>query len=166
MQLEEFFDYKNQLMSDLLNNEIIVRLLDDEFKVVEEPMTLAYKQVHPYEYIPDVVDEGKTFICFDMDIQKTMNKTFYQPALYIWVFTHKSKIRIPNGGIRTDNLCSEIAKSINGSRYYGLGELELSSVKRFAPTEDYIGKVLTFHAQEFNRQSAVAKSIPSNRKGL
>ena len=29
MQLQEFFDYKNQLMEDLLTNEDIVRLIDD-----------------------------------------------------------------------------------------------------------------------------------------
>ena len=32
MQLEEFFDYKNQLMNDLLTNEEIVRLLADDCK--------------------------------------------------------------------------------------------------------------------------------------
>ncbi len=53
MQLEEFFDYKNQLMEDLLTNKEIIRLLDDNFTVIEEPQTLAYKQVHPYEYIPE-----------------------------------------------------------------------------------------------------------------
>lgn len=165
MQLEEFFDYKNQLMEDLLTNKEIVRLLDDNFTVIEEPQSLAYKQVHPYEYIPEVVDKGHTFICFDVDISKTMNKTFMQPVLYIWVFTHKSKMQTPNGGVRTDRLCSEIAKAINGSRYYGLGELEMYSVKRFCPTADYIGKVMMFQTQEFNRQSPTGKAIPSNRKG-
>ena len=29
MQLEEFFDYKNQLMEDLLTTESIVKLIDD-----------------------------------------------------------------------------------------------------------------------------------------
>lgn len=165
MQLNEFFDYKNQLMEDLLSNKEIVRLLDDNIAAIEKPLNLAYKQVHPYEYIPEVVDEGNTFICFDVDIQKTMNKTFLQPVLYVWVFSHKSKLRLPEGGVRTDKLCSEIAKAINGSRQYGLGELDLYSVKRFVPINDYQGKVMMFQAQEFNRQTPTGKAIPSNRKG-
>lgn len=146
MQLEEFFDYKNQLMNDLLTNEEIVRLLADDCKPVNDVQDLVYKQVFPYEYIPETIEHGQTFICCDVDIQKSVNKTFLIPVLYIWVFSHKSKLRLPKetgGGIRTDKLCSEIAKAVNGSRYYGLGELDLYAVKRFAPITDYQGKVLT-----------------------
>lgn len=164
MQLEEFFDYKNQLMGDLLTNENIVKLLYDDTHTVESE-ALAYSQVFPCEYIPDTVEHGKTFICFDVDVQQSVNKTYLLPTLYIWVFTHKSLLRLPGGGgVRTDKICSEICKSINGSRNYGLGELNLYSVKRFAPMTDYQGKCMTFHAVDFNRQFNPTKPIPSNRK--
>jgi len=164
MQLEEFFDYKNQLMQDLLTNPTIVRLLSDDDAVIENPGSLVYSQVHPYEYIPDTVEHGQTYICCDVDVQKSLNKTYLLPVLYIWVFTHKSKLRLPEGGVRTDKLASEIAKAINGSRYYVLGELDLYSVKRFAPINDYQGKVMMFQATEFNRHSPTGKPVPSNRK--
>ena len=90
MQLEEFFDYKNQLMNDLLTNEEIVRLLADDCKPVNDVQDLVYKQVFPYEYIPETIEHGQTFICCDVDIQKSVNKTFLIPVLYIWVFSHKS----------------------------------------------------------------------------
>ncbi len=165
MYLDEFFDYKNQLMEDLLTNEKIVKLLDDDCKLTDRPEKLVYKQVFPFEYIPDTVEHGQTFICCEVDIQKAMNKTFLNPVLYVWEFTHKSKLRLPEGGVRTDKLASEIAKAINGSRFYGLGELDLYSVKRFAPINDYQGKVLTFNAEDFNRKSPTGKPVPSNRKG-
>ena len=88
----------------------------------------------------------------------------HMPAIYVWVFTHKSKMRLPEGGVRVDKLCSEIAKELNGSRYYGLGELDLYAVKRFAPMTDYQGKVMTFMATDFNRLSPTGKPIPTNRK--
>lgn len=163
MQLSEFFDYKNKLMEDLLTNDEIVKLLDD-IAELSDVYTLAYSQVFPYEYIPETVEEAKTFICFDVDIQESINKTFLLPTLYIWVFSHKSKLRLPEGGVRTDKLASEIAKEINGSRFYGLGELNLYSVKRFAPVTDYQGKVMTFHAKEFNRASPNTRPVPTNRK--
>lgn len=164
MQLDEFFDYKNQLMEDLLTNQTIVRLLSDDCEVIDNPETLMYQQVFPFEYVPDTVEHGQTFICCDVDIQRSVNKTFLLPALYIWVFTHKSKLRLPEGGVRTDRLASEIAESINGSRNYGLGELDLYSVKRFAPITDYQGKVMMFQATDFNRLAPSNKPIPSNRK--
>ena len=63
MQLEEFYDYKNKLMEDLLTNKEIVRLLDDEYVASDNPASLVYKQIFPFEYIPDTVENGQTFIC-------------------------------------------------------------------------------------------------------
>lgn len=163
MQLQEFFDYKNKLMEDLLTNEDIVRLIDDTV-ALQNADSLAYTQVFPCEYVPDTVQEGKTYICFDVDVQRTADKTFLSPTLFVWVFTHRSKLRLPEGGVRTDKLCSEICKAINGSRKYGLGELNLYSVKRFAPMTDFQGKVLTFYAKDFNRVYDGKKYTPENRK--
>ncbi len=162
-QLDELFDYKNQLMEDLLTYEDIVALIDDTVEL-KNAKKLVYRQVFPYEYVPQTVEEGKTFICCDVDISKTVNQTFLLPTLYVWVFTHKSRLRLPEGGVRTDKLCSKIAGAINGSREYGLGELELYSVKRFAPMTDFQGKVLTFTARDFNRLHNPNRPIPSNRK--
>lgn len=163
MQLEDFYDYKNQLMGDLLTTESIVKLIDARVPL-DHAESLMYRNVFPCEYVPETVQDGMTFICCDVDVQRSADKTFLSPTLYIWVFTHRSLLRLPEGGVRTDKLCSEICKKINGSRYYGLGELNLYAVKRFAPMTDYQGKVMTFFMKEFNRQYDGTKPIPSNRK--
>lgn len=163
MQLEDFFDYKNQMVKDIITNETIVSLIKMDTPI-EEAESLIYTHVFPYEYIPETVQKGQTFVCIDVDIQSVSSKTFLTPIIYVWVFAHSSNIRLPEGGVRTDKLCSEICKVVNGSRYYGLGELNLYSVKRFAPMTDYQGKLMTFTAREFNRQFDGAKSTPSNRK--
>ena len=174
MKLSEFYEYKNQLMEDLLTSERIVELLSDPDSVgsaigLEDAHELVYKQVFPYEYVPETVQDGKTFICCDVDIQAAYNnskngKTFYEPILYIWVFAHRSALRLPEGGVRTDELCAEICNKIDGSFKYGLGELILNAAKRFAPMTDYQGKVLVFKAKDWNRQFDPNKEIPSNRK--
>lgn len=161
--LEEFFDYKNQLMQDLLTNDAIISLVE-KGTPTERANELAYTRVFPYEYIPTAVDQAGTYICFEVDIQKIINKTFLSPTLYVWVFTHKSRMRMDGGGILVDKLVSEVERTINGSRKYGLGELDLNSVKRFAPSADYYGKVMTFCATDFNRPAPNKKPIPSNRK--
>ena len=163
MQLQDFFDYKNQLMQDLVTRESIVRLIDDDISM-EDAESLIYTKIFPYEYLPEIVHDGNTYVCCEVDIQSVSNKTYLIPTLYIWVFSHKSKLRLPEGGVRTDKLCSEICRAINGSRYYGLGELELHSVKRFAPMSNFNGKLMTFQAKEFNRQYDGKKPTPANRK--
>lgn len=163
MLLNEFFDYKNELMKTLCNNKDIVSLITDSDKAPVPNYDLAYKQIYPFEYIPDTVDDGKTFICFDVDIARVYDKTYYEPVLYLWVFTHKSKMRLKKGGIRTDQLAMEIDKELNGSRYFGLGELDLYSVGRFSPITDYQGRIMTYVAKDFNRPG-ISKRPPANRK--
>ena len=163
MFLDEFFDYKNEVMKTLCSNPEIVRLITDSSKAPVPNYDLAYTQIYPFEYIPETVDEGQTFICFDVDIAEVIDKTYYVPVLYLWLFTHKSKLRLNEGGIRVDNLAVEVNKELNGSRYFGLGELDLHSVGRFSPIKDYQGRVLTYYAKDFNRLSP-SKRPPANRK--
>lgn len=70
---------------------------------------------------------------------------------------------MPEGGVLLDKLSVEINKMLNGSRFYGLGQLKLSSVQRFEPITDYLGRVLVYSTVDFNRLSAGART-PSNRK--
>lgn len=164
MMLDEFFDYKNRLMEMLCNNADVVHLVTDNSTADVPNYDLPYTQIFPYEFIPETVGEGQTFICFDVDITKVYNKTFYQPIIYIWVFTHKSKFRLPDGGVRLDQLAAVINEALNGSRFFGLGTLELHSVERFVPILDYNGRVLTFQTKDYNRLSPSNKQVPSNRK--
>lgn len=163
MLLDEFFDYKNELMKTLCCNDKVVRLVTDSEKAPVPNYDLAYQQIYPYEFVPETVDDGKTFICFDVDIAEVEDKTFYLPVVYVWIFTHKSKMRLTEGGVRTDQLAVEINKELNGSRYFGLGELDLYSVGRFSPITDYQGRVLTYSSKDFNRVSP-SKRPPANRK--
>ena len=161
--LDELFDYKNQMAKDILTDKEIVKLINSS--VCEDEVTqLMYTQVFPFEYIPQTIDEGKTFVCMEVEIQKTEGRTFLYPIIYIWVFTHQSQMRLPEGGVRVDKLCSEICEKINGSYKYGLGELSLSSVRRYNPSSDFRGKVMIFYAKDYNRLHSANNELPSNRK--
>lgn len=163
MQLRDLFDYKNQLMQDILTNENLVKMIDRTVPF-EQSEKLAYKNVFPYEYIPDTANHGVTYVCFDVDVLDVVNKTFLNPTIYVWIFTHRTNMRLPEGGLLIDEFCAELCETINGSRFYGMGELELVSVRRFAPMTDFQGKVLTFRATEVNRYHLPLKPVPNNRK--
>ena len=124
---------------------------------------LPYYQIYPFEYVPETVNDAKTFICFDVDIVSVPNKTMYIPVIYVWVFAHKSQLRAKEGGCTLDKLAAAVNRLLNGNRYYGMGELRLDSVRRFAPVTDYLGRVLTFYARDFNRKWT-KPDIPVNRK--
>ena len=165
MRLEEFFDYKNRLMKLCCDGDV-VRLVTNNAEADVPNHDLPYTQIFPFEFVPDTVTDGKTFICFDVDIisvTKAQNQLLYYPALYVWIFTHKSLLRRADGRLTLDALASEIDRKLNGSRYYGMGTLNLESVRRFVPTTDYLGRMLTYTARDFNRVYEQGK-IPSNRK--
>ena len=168
MLLDELFDYKNELMKTICNNAEIIHLVTDSEDAPCPNYDLPYKQIFPYEYVPDTVDHGKTFICFDVDIQEVYSKTTYNPVIYIWIFTHTSKLQLPEGGVRIDKIAVEINKELSGSRTFGLGELELRLTDRFVPINDYLGRVLVYSAKDFNRPSSRRpyKNPPANRKDV
>lgn len=163
MNLEEFYDYKNLMMEQLCSNPDVVKMVTGNDDAAVPNHGLPYHQIYPYEYIPETVNEGKTFICYDTDIASVPNKTVYLPVVYVWIFTHKSNLRHKDGGCILDKLAVTVNDMLNKSRYYGLGELKLDSVRRFQPITDYLGRVLTYHTIEFNRK-VLKPSIPSNRK--
>lgn len=160
--LDELFDYKNLLMRELCSNEKIIKLVIGEDEVPVPHLELPYTRIFPYEYLPETVDDADTYICFDVDID-VENKTFLRPVVYIWALTHKSKMHLPTGGILLDQLCVEIDTMLNGSRYYGLGELELKRVERFSPIQDFHGRALTYTVRDFNRPG-MSRTPPANRK--
>ena len=163
MQLKEFYDYKNRLMMDLCCNKEVVQLMTGKSDPTVPNHDLPYTQIFPFEYIPETENDSRTFICCDVDIISVQNKTYYVPVIYIWVFAHKSRQRLPKGGLTVDSIVSEIDTMLNGSRFYGLGELDLDSVRRFSPITDYFGKVMTYYAKDFNRKP-MQRPIPGNRK--
>lgn len=169
MNLAELFDYKNQFFKDVLTNEKLVKLIN-ETKTIDTAGDLAYTQLFPYEFIPETIEHGHTYICCDVDVVATSTRVersrrlYYTPVLYVWILVHKSKLRLPEGGVRYDVICSEVANTINESMFYGIKGLELYSVKRFTPLTDYQGKVLTFHADDINWAYDPTRPIPANRK--
>lgn len=163
MELNEFFNYKNRLMEDICKTKPIIQLLTGKSDPSLPATDLIYEQIFPYEFLPDTEDKAKSFICFDADITE-VGKTIYMPVLYIWVFCHKSSLRIPGGGVLPDELAKEVNKKINGSRLYGLGALDLYGVHRFSPADDFLGRVLTYKATDWYKGRNYKHPIPAKRE--
>lgn len=165
MFLEELYDYKNRMMRDILSDEEIVNLITDDPYYRSNPEKLAYRQVFPYEHIPDTLEEAYNYVCFDVDVHKDFDKQLFSPVINVWIYCHKSLLRLPEGGVRFDVLASKITKAVIGSRWYGLTKIELDAVRRFALTTDYQGKEIIFTTNEiayYNQH--LRQAMPKNRK--
>lgn len=164
MLLNDVYDYKNQLIEDMMTDEEIVNLIRPGTSL-EDAKDLIYTQVFPFDYVPDTTEEAKTYVCCEVNVKKSLgSKTYYAPTIYIWTFTHKSLMRLPEGGTRIDRICSRVNELINGSYMYGLGKLDFMTASHFSLMMDYNGKFMTFEATEFNNLSPTRQPIPSNRK--
>lgn len=167
MQLQDFYDYKNRFAEDVLTDENLVHLITDDANYdMSRVGELMYSHVFPFEYMPETLEKAGTYLFIEVEAQRMTEETFFTPVIYVWIMCHKSKLRLPEGGVRTDALVSALAGKMNGSRMYGIGELDLYAVRRFSPIADYNGKMMTFHAREFNKPAAARNAfpVPANRK--
>lgn len=164
---EVFYNYKDQFIGDILTDDDIVRLIDEDFDLDNgDRRSLVYSKVFPLEYVPETVEEANTYILCDVDVSKAYNSPYVEVTLYVWVMMHKSLLILPDGqGVRIDKIVSKIVDRVNGSRYYGLGELALQSTRRISSViADYQGRQITFKATDTAGFYDPDKPTPKNRR--
>ena len=149
MYLEEISDYKIKIMKALCQSKSIQKLVMLR-ESTREGREMMYTNIYPYSFVPETVTKANTFICFEIEVKRVLNRTFKEMDIIFWIFTHQSLIRT-NEGIRPDVLSNEVDKIFNGSREFGLGTTELKIVSLVNPAKDYHGRTLVYKSTEFNR---------------
>lgn len=151
-------DWKNQILSDLQNdNEIITALNLHED---DDPDDLVWNRLFPHYYIPDTQEEVKTYIMVEIDIQS--NRSRYEPArrdIYSYptitftVLSHQDNMKLTLPGIsatRIDYLSELIDRKYNGASGFGIGEIQLTSNIAGNLNDTYRFRQLVFQAVDFN----------------
>lgn len=151
--LQDLTTKKERMLKEFLSDREVVTLLTDDETHELPAKDLRYKQVFPYAWIDETVDEAKTFICFDVDVPEIATIAVKDCYMYVWIFTH-TKIAMTHRGVRVDLLASRIDELINGSTEYGFGKVKLVSALRFMPNSNYYGRVLKYYVQDWNRFGA------------
>ena len=109
MQLEELYDYKNRFAEDVLTSPTLVKLItDDDGFDMDRTGELMYSHVFPFEYMPETVEKAGTYLFIEVEAQRITGETYFNPVIYVWIISHKSKLRLPEGGVRTDKIVTEI----------------------------------------------------------
>lgn len=148
----EIIDYKQKIGSRLINDESIVKLLNNTD--VSNPEELIGTSIFNFMRYPDSVEHEISFICFEIDVPKVQstNFLFKQLVLTFYIISHERVMPTddPKGGTRNDLLAAHIDKLFNG--YKGLGKipLELISNTADAISVKHRRRTVVFATSDFN----------------
>lgn len=169
MNLVELGRYKRKILNLFLNSDDIVDLMlpikNPSYGV--DAQLLGYSdqngnvifegQLFPYFYTDGTNQKARTFVLIDTEVADiARNGLFKTVYMYIYEFTHTSLVRLSNaeqakfykkgyeGVCRTDVLAMAIDDVLNKNNGFGIGDVELKTVKLYKPVQDYYGRVLTY----------------------
>jgi len=156
-------DMKQVILRSILSDEDVVKLLRDNYDVQTPDMGLRYTQVFPWMRTLDTVEEAKSFVTFEVSVTGIQNCAVREFELRIYIMTHQSLMLI-NGevcgnlgldpsdcGTRIDVLADKIDYLLNGSEEMGFGKMELVTSPPFTPAEKFLGRMLVYHVEGWNR---------------
>ena len=155
-------EVKEQLLKDVLQSELAVKLLMNTSQVSLPAKELRYKQVYPWMKIPRTVEEAKVFVTFDVTRLAPITGATRVYRLDVWVLIHDSMMVVDKQvadslgledqrGVRTDLLENCIDEIINGSTEYTFDRLEGGESEPFTAADDFKGRHFTYRFRGWNR---------------
>ena len=119
--------YKRQLATMFINDERIVRLINN--KEVKSPEELMYKNIFPFIRIPEAPDEQLSYLCYRVYMPQVVssNMFFQKLVIEIYAISHQGEMVTEEGATRIDLLAEEIENLLNYSTEFGKKPLELMS---------------------------------------
>lgn len=154
---------KQTVLRAVLSNEEIVRILRNRFDVTVPDMSLRYTQVFPWMYVPETVEETKSYIGMRIRAKTPVNAAAKIFELTIYVMCHKEHMRMnrevceilgldtKDSGSRVDVLADKIDLLLNGAEDMGFSKLELVDSDEFKPAEKFHGRYITYRVTGWNR---------------
>lgn len=135
---------KRTLASLLINNERIVELIDQ--KDIANPEKLIHNNIYEFIRVPEVPEEQKVYICYDIDIPEisSYNFLFKKLVISIYVIAHQGRMVTDEGGCRTDLIAAEVDDMLTGYAEIGSKPLELISNVAKAVGDKHRARILRF----------------------
>lgn len=147
----EIIRYKQQIMSMFINNEEIVKLIDN--KEIETTEDLINDNIYFYLRVPDPPEEEKTYICIEVDIpdaQALYNDIMRELVVTIYIITHERLMPTPSG-TRTDLLSAEIDKLLTSQKVIGKSEMKLLSNNANGIGVKHRCRIMTFTVHDVSK---------------
>ena len=151
--LYDIGEYKENLMRHLAKCPELGKVLLMHEPTEEERDGLGYSQIFPYLYVPDVQDEKKSYVCFE--VNSSGSGSMKVMTLTVYILCHKDYMNYYlNGyqGTTVDVLCDIFTRQIEECKDFGIGKWDLSSTWHFFPNSSYYGRTLTFKISDFKNK--------------
>lgn len=167
MNLSEIGVFKDRIISKLINDKNIVDVLLDhpdedldeaeiEAELLGESGTGKEGCVFKYEYVPDIQEQTKTFLCIEIVPVTTSGSTVTELYVYVFVYCSKSIMQTYHrdgcAGTRVDILISDIDKILNGNTEFGIGPLQWESGSIYKPNNPYYGRMSIYSVSVFRKE--------------
>lgn len=154
-------DWKNQILSDLQNDDLILQILNVSEEEIEDG--LMYNRFYPYRYIIDRQDVVKTYICVEVNIDRNADrrygsKIYVRPTITFRIIAHQDDNRITNLNTyktRLDYLAEIIDKKYNGKSINGSNELELIANAAADVSTTYRERVVIFRGVDLDNNLCI-----------
>ena len=175
-------EYKEKIMKLLADNNIVVKLINPDLSnadldlidvlmggewIINGEKVEEQGHIFDHNFVDETVNQVKTFIFVETDIDTISDNIFTEFGLYVFIFSHKKLIRLSPSSIPTKNemkkagycgnridcLCDAVDRMLNGNNTFGIGEViphPRGHMGIYQPSTDYYGKVLKYKVRNYN----------------
>lgn len=159
--LSDGIRYKTEVIRQICASQPIIGLLGNDPDIdlgSEEASFLMDTTIYDFNYISKTVERADAFIMVDSDMISPTSGTMNAWELYVQIVCHKEYVSLDPSifkrvvGNRLDNLTCEVDQVLNGTRLFGIGQLELSSCTTAVVPDSFSSKMLTYRINEFRRE--------------
>lgn len=158
MKSECIRQWKNQIMSELSNDDNIINALG--LNPDESSDELVWNRYYPHYFIPQTESEVKSYVLVEIDIPESRlrygdsdSSIWVHPIIVFYVLVHQEDMRLNiagESGTRMDYLAELIENKYEGRQGFGVGELQLQSDIAGSVNNTYRFRQLVFKAVDIS----------------
>lgn len=156
--LDELVEYKNQIVNLIENSQDIMSLLVgiQNVDMNSDKVYSAYdNQIFDYSFIMDTQLSENTFLLIEVETKGRPTGTCKNMEVFVQIICHKDNMKLTGfkgvKGNRRDNLARQIAKLLEGSKFFGIGRLQLSDCYAVNVPSPYSSTMIVFRTPDFVR---------------
>ena len=136
---------------------MILRLLADDNTITaqsDEADETISQYMFDYGYVDGTTTETNAYICVEADIPAVPTDSFQDIRIYVTVICHKLFMKLDPSkftliGNRRDNLVRYIDSELNGSDIFGVGKLDLDSIKTISAPNGFTAKEIAYSVSDY-----------------
>ena len=156
--IDQIVEYPAKVIHKLGTDATIASLLTNDPDIdmsSDEADDIFDKYLYDYGYIDDSATESRAYICVEAEAAKSPTAAVQNMKLYITVVCNKRFMSLDPTkfpgliGNRRDNIVRYVDKVLGGADLFGIGKMQLESVRTVSAPVGYTARELTYKVADF-----------------